>query len=155
MKVLGLGGSPREGNTEYYVRKVLDDLSELGHQSQFIKLNPLSVEQCQGCYGCIKRKKCVIEDDFDMIFQAMAEADCIVVGSPVYNGSITPRLKAVLDRAGFSARWVNNKLETKKGKYDWGEMVFSRKLLHQLPLLEKQDRHLRLLSLPCGLLLTI
>ncbi len=137
MNVIGLCGSPREGNTEYYVRGVLGDLAELGHQTEFIKLNPLDIEQCQGCYGCIKRKKCVLEDDFDMVFQAMSQADCIVVGSPVYNGSITPRLKAVLDRAGFSARWVNNKMETKKGKYDWGQMVFSRKLFAPITVARK------------------
>lgn len=147
MKVLGICGSPREGNTEYYVRSVLDQLTELGHSAEFMKLNPLSIEQCQGCYGCIKRKKCTVEDDFDMIFQAMAQSDCIIVGSPVYNGSITPKLKAVLDRAGFSARWVNNDMETRNGKYDWGQMVFSRKLFAPITVARKTGQTFALAQL--------
>ncbi len=97
--------------------------------------------------GVLKEKKCVIEDDFNMIFNAMSDADCIIVGSPVYNGSITPRLKAVLDRAGFSARWVNNDLKTKKGKYDWGEMVFSKKLFAPITVARKTGQTFALAQL--------
>jgi multimeric flavodoxin WrbA len=43
-------------------------------------------------------------DDFPEILGAIKAADVIVVGSPVYFGSATPELMALLDRAGYVAR---------------------------------------------------
>lgn len=137
MKVLGLCGSPRVGNTEYYINVVLDELKEKGLEVELIRLRDKNITQCEGCYGCIENKKCVIEDDFHDIFNKMIEADGLIVGSPVYNGSITPRLKALLDRAGFSARWMKNDLETNAGKYDWGQMPFSRKIFAPITVARK------------------
>ncbi|WP_432407712.1 flavodoxin family protein [Wukongibacter sp. M2B1] len=137
MKVLGICGSPRVGNTEYYIKVVLEELKEKGFEAEYIRLRNKSISQCEGCYGCIENKKCVVEDDFQEIFNKMLEADGFIVGSPVYNGSITPRLKALLDRAGFSARWMKNDLETSGGKYDWGQMPFSRKIFAPITVARK------------------
>lgn len=147
MKILGICGSPREGNTEIYIKSVLDQLAERGHQTYYIPLRPLKIEQCEGCYGCVKALKCIVEDDFQSVFAQMVDADCIVVGSPVYNGSITPRLKALLDRAGFSARWMKNNLKTDAGNYNWGQMVFSRKLFAPITVARKTGQTFALAQL--------
>lgn len=137
MKIIGICGSPREGNTEYYIKTVLDHLNDKGHETLYVPLRSMKIEQCEGCYGCVKAHQCMVEDDFQAVFKHMIDADAIVVGSPVYNGSITPRLKALLDRAGFSARWMKNDLSTQNGKYDWGQMVFSRKLFAPISVARK------------------
>lgn len=137
MKVLGICGSPRVGNTEYYINVVLEELKKKGIEVEFIRLKDRKINQCEGCYGCIKNKKCVIEDDFQEIFYKMIEADGLIVGSPVYNGSITPKLKALLDRSGFSSRWMKNDLKTQDGKYDWGKMPFSRKVFAPITVARK------------------
>ena len=53
---------------------------------------------------CTKKLKCAIEDDFDPIFRKMIDAGGIIVGSPVYFGSATPEIMALLDRAGYVSR---------------------------------------------------
>jgi multimeric flavodoxin WrbA len=145
--ILGLSGSPREGNTNYYVQRVLDDLSGRGHTTQFIHLKDKRIEGCTGCYGCVEAKRCVVDDDFQEIFDAMVGADALVVGTPVYNGSMTPKLKALLDRAGFSARWMKNELASGGSKYDWGEMTFSKKLFAPLTVARKTGQTFALAQL--------
>jgi len=137
MNVIGICGSPRAGNTEYYINVVLEGLKKKGFKTEFISLRDRSINQCEGCYGCIENKKCVVEDGFQEVFNKMLKADALIVGSPVYNGSITPRLKALLDRAGFSARWMKNDMKTSDGKYDWGQMPFSRKVFAPITVARK------------------
>lgn len=137
MKILGICGSPRVGNTEYYINIVLNDLKEKGFEVELIRLRDKIINQCQGCYGCIENKECIVNDDFQEIFKKMLEVDGLIIGSPVYNGSITPRLKALLDRSGFSSRWMKNDLKTNNGKYDWGQMPFSRKVFAPITVARK------------------
>lgn len=147
MKIVALCGSPRQGNTEYYLKEVLQALAAKNHDTLFIPLRNKEINQCNGCYKCVEHKKCVINDDFAAVFTAMIEADCILAGSPVYNGSITPRLKALLDRAGFSARWMKNQMSTTDKKYNWGEMVFSRKLFAPVTVARKTGQTFALAQL--------
>lgn len=137
MKAIGICGSPREGNTEIYINEVLSALSEQGHDTLYLPLKLLEISPCTGCYRCVKEGICVIEDDFQAIFNHMVESDCIIMGSPVYNGSITPKLKALMDRAGFSARWMKNTMETKEESYSWSDMVFSRKIFAPITVARK------------------
>lgn len=130
MKIIGISGSPRkDGNTAYYVKTVLDRLAETGAETSFIQLPDFSISGCKACYKCVEAKKCVIQDDFGKLFEKMVEADGIVLGSPTYHASITPELKAVLDRAGFSGRWHVNEMKDKDENYQWGDTAFSRKVV--------------------------
>lgn len=137
MKVIGICGSPRVGNTEYYINIVLGELKKKGFEVELINLRDKNIAQCEGCYKCIENKKCVVADDFQVVFKKMLKTDGLIVGSPVYNGSITPRLKALLDRSGFSSRWMKNELKTSEGKYDWGQMPFSRKVFAPITVARK------------------
>jgi multimeric flavodoxin WrbA len=65
---------------------------------------------------CAKDKnRCAQEDDFMPVYEAMAAADGLLVGSPVYFGSATPNLMALLDRAGYVARMGDNPFYRKVG----------------------------------------
>jgi len=57
----------------------------------------------------------VLDDDFDPIFRSMIDADGFIVGSPVYFGSATAELTALLDRAGYVARKNGNLFARKIG----------------------------------------
>ena len=130
MKVLAICGSPREnGNTEYFTKVVLSKLEEEGIEVEFISLIGKKIEECTGCYSCVKLADCEIEDDFQEVFEKMIEADAILLASPVYHGSITAKLKALLDRAGFTGRWLANEMKAKSNSYEWKGSVFSRKLV--------------------------
>lgn len=130
MKVIGICGSPREeSNTRFYLKEVLSELENQNIETEIILLKDLNIRSCKGCYGCVKAKKCVIEDDFELIFDKMVNADGILFGSPVYHSSITPELKSVLDRAGFSGRWYSNEMKNTGESYQWKGTAFSGKVV--------------------------
>lgn len=130
MKTLAISGSPREnGNTEYFARIVLSRLEKEGIETEFLSLIDKKIDECTGCYHCVKNADCMIQDDFQEVFKKMIEADAIILASPVYHGSITPKLKCLLDRAGFTGRWIANEMKEKSNSYDWKGSAFSRKLV--------------------------
>lgn len=130
MKVLGICGSPRiSGNTEYFINVALKEIGNQGLDTEIVRLGEKEVKPCKGCYGCVKARKCIQEgDDFQEIFNKMLEADGIIVGSPVYNSSVTANIKALLDRAGFVSRWMANSMKEKSESYGWKGTAFSGKV---------------------------
>jgi len=104
MKILGISGSPRaKGNTDILVHEALEAASEMGAEQEFIAISGRKIKPCNGCGTCrTDRSKgiCAIkDDDLPGIYEAMREADGIIVGSPVYFLSVTAQLKALFDRS--------------------------------------------------------
>jgi len=119
MKAIAICGSPRtKGNTEMLLQRCLERLSEAGVDTEYVTLRGKTIEPCRACSVCYKKKDgtCTIkDDDFHEVFDAMTAADIIVVGSPVYFGSATPQLMALLDRAGYVSRANGNLFSRKLG----------------------------------------
>ena len=118
MKVLAISGSPRpKGNTYHLLQEALKVLEQQGLETEYLSLHDKTVKPCIACMKCGKDKnRCSQEDDdFHAIFETMIKADGIIVGSPVYFGSATPNLMALLDRAGFVARMGDNHFHRKVG----------------------------------------
>lgn len=115
-KVIGIVGSPRfGGNTEYLIDEALKVLKEEGMEVEKITLADKKISPCEACNACGELLTCKIDDDFQEIFEKMEAADGILVGSPVYFGSATPQMMALLDRAGYVALRKNRCLERKAG----------------------------------------
>ena len=115
---IAISGSPRRhGNTETLLSRALDRLKTQGIPGELISLSGKTIHGCAACGSCRESKdsSCPGQsgDDFEPVFQAMLQADIIIVGSPVYFGSATPELMALLDRAGCVAG-ANNKLFSRK-----------------------------------------
>jgi multimeric flavodoxin WrbA len=108
MRAIAISGSPRKGgNTETLLRRCLDGLARRGVEGEFVTLRDKTIRPCRACGTCAKRRDGTCntqDDDFHPVFNAMREADIIVVGSPVYFGSAAPELMALLDRAGYVSR---------------------------------------------------
>ncbi|MBW1991506.1 MAG: flavodoxin family protein [Deltaproteobacteria bacterium] len=117
MKVLAISGSPRpKGNTYTLLTKALEVLAREGLETEYISLHDKTINGCVACLKCAEDKnRCAQEDDFAAVFEAMAQADGLLVGSPVYFGSATPNLMALLDRAGYVARHGDNIFYRKVG----------------------------------------
>jgi multimeric flavodoxin WrbA len=117
VKVLGISGSPRlGGNTDIAVKRVLTRLAESGVEAEFVSLAEYPVKPCIACYACAKERRCVVPDpNFEVLFPKFAQADAIILGSPVWFGSATPQLMALLDRVGSVARRGENVLRRKIG----------------------------------------
>ena len=100
MKILGICGSPREGASEFLLKRALEELeSEDSIETIFIGVRDKEISPCKHCNHCAKTKgKCSINDDMYEIYDALREADGIILASPVHFGSISAQLKAVIDR---------------------------------------------------------
>jgi multimeric flavodoxin WrbA len=117
MIVLAISGSPRpQGNTYHLLQEALKVLQSQGLETEYLSLHDKDIRPCRACLTCAKEKnRCAQEDDFMPVFTAMARADALIVGSPVYFGSASPNLMALLDRAGYVARHGDNPFYRKVG----------------------------------------
>ena len=107
MRALAINGSPRKGgNTEILLRKALEPVAAVGHQTEYIQVGGTRIRGCTACGACgrMKNRRCVIDDDiFNLVFAKMIAADAILIGSPVYFANMTAETKALIDRAGYVA----------------------------------------------------
>ena len=102
MNAIAIVGSPRKnGNTETLARHALKAMEEDGLDTELIRLAGLDIKPCTACETCAKEERCPIEDDLFPIYLKMKAADAIILASPVYFGSATTQIKAVMDRAGY------------------------------------------------------
>ena len=117
MKIIAISGSPRpRGNTWHLLQEVIKVLEQQGIDTEYVSLHDKDIRPCLACMKCAKEKnRCSQEDDFNPLYEVMAQADGLIVGSPVYFGSATPNLMALLDRAGFVARMGDNVFDRKVG----------------------------------------
>jgi multimeric flavodoxin WrbA len=98
-KVLGIIASPRKGgNCEVMVKEISRQIPE-PHELLLLRLQDFNILPCKGCYRCLtKKKKCILDDDLDMVMKAMVEADALVVTAPTYCQGANASLKRLLDR---------------------------------------------------------
>ena len=103
MKVVGICGSPRKGNTEWMLRKLLEGAAREGADSELILLREKDIRTCDGCLTCEsggKQRKgiCKIKDDMQEIYPKLVEADGLALGTPVYFEMLSGLLKNFMDR---------------------------------------------------------
>jgi len=98
MRVLGINGSPHlDGNTAYALRYALQELAQLGCETEYLALAELEIHPCQGCFHC-RAGACIHEDDMRQVYDAMRRADGIILASPVWMGMVTGQMKTMMDR---------------------------------------------------------
>lgn len=120
-KVLGIVGSPRVGgNTEVLVRSALDAAAASSCVVQLLPLAGKVIQPCRACGFC-QREGCCVErdDDFAMIAQHMAEADAIILGSPVYWWLPSAQIKLLMDRT-VSLFWGEARTTPAMGQCAYG-----------------------------------
>lgn len=103
MKVIGVCGSPRRGNTEWMLGKLCEALEKGGAEVEILLLRQMDIKMCRGCLVCEKGGKarqgdCVIKDDMTAVYPKLLAADVIVLATPGYMGLLSGLLKNFLDR---------------------------------------------------------
>ncbi len=99
MKILALVGTNRKnGNVGKICDKILSGARDNGHQTERIYLYDYEIQHCLGCWQCRTLQKCPQQDDFEDLFEKIKAADAIILGSPVYWGNITGKMKTFFDR---------------------------------------------------------
>jgi multimeric flavodoxin WrbA len=111
MSVVAVLGSPRESSNSTLLAEAA--IKAIGAQSEDVRkfvINQLSFKGCQACYSCkTKTEFCVLKDDLTPALSAVADADFVILSSPVYIGEITSQFKAFIDR---SYSWLKSDFKT-------------------------------------------
>ncbi len=105
MKIVGVSCSPRKGKTTAEALGVCLEFAQSaapGVETELVELAGLEIRGCLACSRCSKALECSQEDDFTRtILPALRRPEVagIIVGTPVYMGSMTSQCKAFLDRS--------------------------------------------------------
>lgn len=106
MKVLLINGSPRKnGNTATALAEVQRQLTEEGIESEIVWIGNKPIRGCCACDQCKEKAlgECVFNDDVcNSISAKFADADALIVGSPVYYGQPNGALLSIIQRAFYS-----------------------------------------------------
>lgn len=101
VKVLGISGSPRKGNTQAMVSECLKAAGAIpGVEVEMIDLRR-KIGPCIDCDKCPvdpPARYCALKDGMDEIYPKLIEADGIILGAPVYFGTVNAQVKALMDR---------------------------------------------------------
>jgi multimeric flavodoxin WrbA len=124
--ILCIAGSHRKGGHSEFLAKVATEAAKKvdGVEAEFINLLEKKVKRClvcvdkegrSGCkiYDLDSLSKCPLKDDVGQIIKKCAEADGIIIVSPVYFGNVSGLLKDFMDRtSGLKVRkyWLRDKV---------------------------------------------
>lgn len=112
MKVLMINGSPRrDGNTNLALQEIEKQLQKYGIETEIVQIGNRPVRMCINCGACSKGEGCAFKDDvYATVAPKLADADALIVGSPVYYGQPNGGILSLMQRLFYSVgELVQNK----------------------------------------------
>ncbi len=104
-KVLMLNGSPHtNGCVATGLEEIAAVLNEEQIETEIIEVGSAEVRGCAGCQGCFRNEGCVFGDLVNETAAKFAEADGLIIASPVYYSGPNGTLLAFLDRLFYSTQ---------------------------------------------------
>ncbi|WP_174727562.1 NADPH-dependent FMN reductase [Mesobacillus harenae] len=93
MKLLGISGSLTGSKTKVVVNKVLEEVKAFYPEvnTELLSLSDYNIEFCDG------RTPEEYSEDTQTVINAVADADFFVIGTPIYQASLTGALKNLFD----------------------------------------------------------
>ncbi|MDD5760069.1 MAG: flavodoxin family protein [Desulfobulbaceae bacterium] len=107
MKVLAVNGSPRKKwNTAMLLEKALAGAASQGAETELIHLYDLDFKGCTSCFACKltggkSYGKCAMSDDLSPILEKIGHVDALVLGSPIYFGTVSGEMRSFMERLLF------------------------------------------------------
>jgi multimeric flavodoxin WrbA len=107
MHVIAINGSPRKKwNTATLLEKALEGAASQGADTDLIHLYDLRYTGCRSCFACKTKGgksygRCASRDDLTPILEQVEEADAIILGSPIYYGTVSGEMKSFIERLAF------------------------------------------------------
>lgn len=110
MKILAIGSSRKNGNTERILTLLGEALTRQAEQQgvplkfEILPLRDYSLSLCKGCRACFNagEQACPLKDDLHSIREKMLSADGVIFGSPVYVEDVNGTMKTFIDRMAFT-----------------------------------------------------
>jgi multimeric flavodoxin WrbA len=107
MKAIGVNGSPRKKwNTATLLEKALKGAGAQGAKTELFHLYDLNYKGCISCFACKTTNgksygKCAVKDELTPVLKIVNEADVIIMGSPIYFGTVTGEMRSFMERLFF------------------------------------------------------
>jgi multimeric flavodoxin WrbA len=104
MKVIAINGSPRKKwNTGTLLNKALEGAAGQGAETELVNLYDLNFKGCVSCFACKTRGgasygRCGFRDELTPLLKKIEEVDAVILGSPIYFGSVTGEMRSFLER---------------------------------------------------------
>lgn len=101
LKILGISGSPRKMATDFLVQEALKTARDkYGAETDYFSARGKKLNFCIHCDFCIRKKEgCVHKDDIAAeLYDKMIWADAWIIGTPVYQGTLSAQTKTIMDR---------------------------------------------------------
>ena len=99
MKVIAIDGGPRKkGSTTTLVSHIMKGAEKKGAETEIISLYDLNYSGCHGCLYCKSHDSCAQDDDMNIVYEKIRDADVILFATPVYFAQMTGHLKICIDR---------------------------------------------------------
>ena len=102
MKFLFIQSSPRlNGNTATALKTMIQGLRENipAEDIQYLEAAKMRIQGCQACNSCKKNGGfCIHPDDTNQVIGAIAQADFLIFGTPVYYWGVSAQLKLIIDK---------------------------------------------------------
>ncbi|MBR2772601.1 MAG: NAD(P)H-dependent oxidoreductase [Bacteroidales bacterium] len=107
-KIIIIDGGPRKNfNTASMLQKFAEGAMSVGNDIEVktVRLYGIDYKGCMSCMACkIKGKAsnvCKFKDALTPVLEEIAQADGLVLGSPIYFGNVTGQMRAFLERLAF------------------------------------------------------
>jgi multimeric flavodoxin WrbA len=99
-RILGVSASPRRKATHRAVGEALRYAQEQhGADIEYFSASGKTIGFCVQCDVCTrKRDGCAYRDDMQELYRLLAQADAVILGTPVYQGGLSGQLKVIMDR---------------------------------------------------------
>ena len=107
-KIIIIDGGPRKNmNTAKLLQSFAEGAKSAGSETEVktIQLYDLDYKGCMSCMACKLKGKaqniCRFKDALTPLLEEIAQADGLVLGSPIYFGDVTGQMRAFLERLSF------------------------------------------------------
>lgn len=99
--IIILKSSPRKkGNSSILADRLAAGAKEAGAMVESFDLHKMNINACDACDICQgdEDRQCFIDDDMQILYPKLREADAIVIASPIYWFTMSAQMKLCIDR---------------------------------------------------------
>src|SRR3974377_758600 len=107
MKVIAINGSPRKNwNTATLLNRGLEGAAAAGAEPELIHLYDLDFKGCISCFACKTKGgksygRCAVKDGLTPVLGMVEQIDAMILGSPIYFGTVTGEMRSFMERLLF------------------------------------------------------
>ncbi len=100
IRLLGISGSPRKKSTHRAIQEALNyAVEKFNVETDYFSARGKELKFCIHCDHCVRNKQgCIHKDDMLELYEKLEWADAWIIGTPVYQGTLSGQTKVMMDR---------------------------------------------------------